>query len=280
MNVLRAWADDLAAWRIPESILLAVDESPWVLPDEVFARRAERYIAHPEGASHRLAVQALGDGGTVLDIGAGAGAASLPLARLLTGLTAVDSHRPLLDDLRKRAAPLGVQARLVCGRWPDVAGEVEPADVVLCHHVLYNVAELEPFVAALTSHARRVVIAEITVRHPLAELNRYWKEFHGIIRPEGPTAEDAIAALRALGLDVESERWTRTPMAEYASFETLVDVTRRRLCLPPHRAGDVAAALRRDAISEHTPPDLGSSGRELVTLWWQGTAQPRTSDGR
>jgi hypothetical protein len=32
-------------------------------------------------------------------------------------------------------------------------------------------------------------------------------------------------------LAVEVERWTRPVEAEYATFQTLVDVTRRRLCL-------------------------------------------------
>lgn len=273
-DLLRAWAEDLAAWRIPEHITAKAEHSPWVLPEEVFTRRAERYLAQPEGPSYRLAVQALGDGGTVLDVGAGAGAASLPLIAHTTALTAVDQHLPMLDWLAERAATLGLGAHTVCGRWPDIADRIAPADVVLCHHVLYNVADLEPFVVALTNHARRLVIAEITVRHPLTQLNPYWQEFHGLTRPAGPTADDAIKALQALGLDVQAERWTRTPSAEYATFAALLDVTRRRLCLPPERAGDLAAALRRDGVHDHIPPDLGSSGRELVTLWWAGTAQP------
>ena len=36
------WRADLAAWAIPEHITAAVSESPWVLPPQVFARRADR----------------------------------------------------------------------------------------------------------------------------------------------------------------------------------------------------------------------------------------------
>jgi hypothetical protein len=271
-ELLRAWADDLAAWRIPEQIMAAVDESPWVLPAEVFSRRADRQLADPTGPSYVHAMAALPEGGSVIDVGAAGGAASLPLAPRMAWLTAIDTHEPLLDDLTRRAAPLGIELCTVHGCWPDVATGVPVADVVVCHHVIYNVAELAPFVTALTGHARRRVVVEITACHPLTALNPYWREFHDLSRPAGPTAGQVVQLLQSLGVPAKAERWTRRPAAEYRSFTTLVDVTRRRLCLPPHRTAEVAAALRRDGISEHQPPDLGSSGEDLVTIWWPGDA--------
>jgi SAM-dependent methyltransferase len=262
------WADALAAWRIPAPIADAAADSPWVLPEDVFSRRAEQAVVSPAGASYRLAAEALGEGGTVLDVGAGGGAASLPHAPRIHGLVAVDARRSMLDDLAARAAGLGLAPRLVEGTWPAAAAETPVADVVLCHHVLYNVAELAPFVRALTDHARRRVVVEITQRHPLTALNPYWLHFHGLKRPEGPTADDAVALLRSLGLRVEVERWQRPATAEYASFARLVDVTRRRLCLPPSRLGAVATMLRDQGVSPALPPDLGSSGDDLVTIWW------------
>jgi hypothetical protein len=41
-NLLDRWRDDLAAWAIPGHITAAVADSPWVLPRQVFARRADR----------------------------------------------------------------------------------------------------------------------------------------------------------------------------------------------------------------------------------------------
>ena len=73
------WREQLLAWAIPPEILAAVADSPWTVPTDVFARRADTSVAAPEGASYRRAREALGDGGTVLDVGSGAGAASLPL---------------------------------------------------------------------------------------------------------------------------------------------------------------------------------------------------------
>jgi SAM-dependent methyltransferase len=265
---LERWRTDLAAWAIPEHITAAVAESPWVLPRQVFARRADRASATPSGPSYQRAWAALDPPGSVLDVGSGAGAASLPLLPRATSLTAVDTDGGMLARLSERSAAAGVTARAVLGRWPDAAAEAGPADVVTCHHVIYNVPEIRPFVTALTGNARRQVVAEMTAQHPLVSLNELWLRFHGLRRPVAPTAGDLIQILEAMGLRPGHETWRRPGGRDYASFDEMVDVTRRRLCLPPERAAEVAAALAESGIDPEDPEDLGSSGRDVVTLWW------------
>jgi 2-polyprenyl-3-methyl-5-hydroxy-6-metoxy-1,4-benzoquinol methylase len=273
-ELLARWRDDLASWAIPGHIMGAVADSPWVLPHEVFARRADRLSADPDGPSYERARAALDPPGSLLDVGAGAGAACLPLLPAVTRLTAVDADGHMLELLAGRAAALGTAADCVTGRWPEVAAAIPVADVVTCHHVLYNVADLEPFVAALSAHARRQVVAEVTASHPLISLNGLWQSFHGLARPVRPTADDLIAILEAMGCRPAHQRWARTGRADYASFAELVDVTRRRLCLPAGRAREVADELVRSGVDPKDPVDLGSSGRELVTIWWDGAAGP------
>jgi SAM-dependent methyltransferase len=297
-----SWRQELAAWAIPEHITAAVTDSPWVLPRQVFARRADRLAADPGGPSHRHAWAALDPHGSVLDVGSGAGAASLPLLPRCTTLTAVDAEPDMLELLRRRVTaasggadptprpqpglrPEGVTAasggadprpapelNLITGTWPDVAAAAATADVVTCHHVVYNAPDIGPFLAALTGAARRLVVVEMTARHPLVSLNELWLKFHGLVRPAGPTADDLLAILAAMGIDTGHERWRRPGGRDYASFAEMTDVTRRRLCLPPERASDVAAALVESGIDPDRPVDLGSSGRDLVTIWWSGRA--------
>ena len=269
-RLLEDWQSDLAAWAIPEHITAAVAETPWVLPRQVFARRADRESGAPSGPSYDRAWAALDPPGSVLDVGAGAGAASLPLAGRTTSLTAVDSDTGMLELLARRAGERGLTTRCVPGRWPDVAAGVPPADVLTCHHVLYNVPDLAPFVTALTGHARRTVIVEVTARHPLMTLNGLWLRFHGLRRPEGPTADDLLRILAGMGLHASHQRWSRRAERDYASLQELADVTRRRLCLPPERAGEVADALAEMGADQS--PGLASAGRDVVTIWWQGTA--------
>ncbi|MGH9035578.1 MAG: class I SAM-dependent methyltransferase, partial [Acidimicrobiia bacterium] len=147
--------------------------------------------------------------------------------------------------------------------WPEVAGEVEAADVVVCAHVLYNVGDIERFVAALTAKARRLVVVELTVAHPQAHLNPLWRHFHGLERPTGPTADDALTVLGEMGLEAGVVRWQAPGRWESAPREELVAFARRRLCLSPERDPEVAVAL--DELFETSP-------RQLATLWWPGTA--------
>jgi SAM-dependent methyltransferase len=271
-GLLGQWRDDLAAWAIPEHISSSVTESPWVLPRQVFARRADRQCEDPDGPSWERAREALDPAGSLLDVGAGAGAACLPLASRTSALTAVDTDAQMLSLLVQRAESLGVPTRVVRGMWPAAAGQIAPADVVTCHHVAYNVPGIEPFIAALTSHARHRVVLEVSAAHPLAALNPLWLRFHGITRPEAPTAVNLLAILSAMGLRARHTEWNRPAGRDYASMGELVEVTRRRLCLPPERATDVEAALVELGARPGRPNDLGSAVRDVVTIWWEGSA--------
>jgi 2-polyprenyl-3-methyl-5-hydroxy-6-metoxy-1,4-benzoquinol methylase len=269
---LSQWREDLAAWAIPGHISAAAADSPWVLPRQVFARRADRLQLGPGGPSFERGWEALDPPGTVLDIGSGAGAACLPLAARTTFLTAVDQDEQMLGLLAARAGAAGLSTCLVTGSWPAVASQVPAADLVTCHHVVYNVPDLAPFLRALTGHARRRVVLEMTAVHPLAALSPLWQRFHGLARPDRPTAADLLGILAAMGLAAEHTEVTRPALADYGSMAEVVDVTRRRLCLPPERAGEVEAALLDLGVDPELPGDLGSSGRQQVTIWWEGTA--------
>lgn len=254
MSAGRRWREQLAAWAIPEEIRAAVEESPWQPPVASMARRVDERIAAPTGPSLARTAEALDRPGTVLDVGAGAGAASLPLAARITELVAVDTSPQMLAELTARAGRLRLPVRAVTGRWPDVAPEVPVADVVVCQHVCYNVPDLAAFALALAGHARRRVVVELTARHPMWTLNPYWKILHGLDRPDGPTAGDAVAVLREAGLDPAVERWSRPQTAPPD-----IEGTRRALCLPAERSGELAALMREQPL----PPT-----RDVVTLWW------------
>jgi SAM-dependent methyltransferase len=270
---LARWRAQLEAWAIPEEILAAAPESPWSFPVGLFRARAERAgAAGRQTPSNREAVRWLPPGGSVLDVGAGAGAASLPLAAVAGRLVAVDESAAMVEAFLAAAAGAGARAEGVQGRWPEVAGRVGPADVVICHHVLYNVADLAPFAAALTDHARHRVVVELTDRHPLVGLAPLWRRFHGLERPSGPTAGDAAAALAALGLDVERQDWESGDRLGFDRFEELVAFTRRRLCLPADRDPEVAEALLETGTRQVGGVWVGAGPRLVTTMSWAGTA--------
>ena len=271
-GALARWREQLEDWAIPEEILAAAPESPWGCPVGLFRSRARRAGSRPVTPSNREAARFLPAGGTVLDVGAGGGAASLPLAGVAGRLVAVDESADMVAAFLAAAEAAGVPADGVQGRWPEVAGRVAPADVVVCHHVLYNVADLAPFADALTGHARRRVVAELTERHPLVGLAPLWRRFHDLERPSGPGADDAVAALEALGLQVARQDWESQDRFGFDDLDELVAFTRRRLCLPAARDPEVAAALLDEGTRQVDGVWVSGQPRRVTTLSWAGSA--------
>jgi SAM-dependent methyltransferase len=245
----RRWAELQGGRGIPPEILAAARADPWSHEPRDFAAPA----VVVETPSTHAATVLLGAGGTVLDVGCGGGAAAFALDRI-TVATGVDRQGDMLELFAQAAAARGVPHRLITGTWPDVAGAAGAADVVLCHHVLHNVVELPPFVRALTAAARRGVVVEMLTEHPLAWLDPLWLRFHGVRRPPSATADDAVAVLAELGIGPEVVRWERAtvPRGDAAWVA-------RRLCLPPERTADVAAALA----------ELPARPRHAATLSWR-----------
>jgi SAM-dependent methyltransferase len=270
---LERWREQLDGWAIPEEILAAAPESPWGFPVGLFRSRARRAGSRAATPSNREAARHLPAGGSVLDVGAGGGAASLPLAGVAGRLVAVDESADMVASFLAAAGQRGVPAEGVEGSWPAVAGRVGPADVVVCHHVLYNVADLAPFAEALTGHARRRVVAELTDRHPLVGLGPLWRRFHGLERPTGPGADDAAAALAALGLEVDRRDWEQQDRFGFDDFDELVAFTRRRLCLPAERDPEVAEALLEQGTRQVDGVWVSGQPRRIATLSWPGSAR-------
>jgi SAM-dependent methyltransferase len=233
-------------------------ESPWEFSPALF--RPPPAEPAPDTPSRARAREVLPVGGSVLDVGCGGGAAGLALVPPAGRVTGFDQSRDLLDLFAARAGELGMEFEVVQGTWPDDAAGVAPADVVVSNHVAYNVADLGAFAAALTTHARARVVLELSGRHPRHGVNQLWRHFWDVERPEGPTADDAIAVLREAGLDPAVERVARA--SRPVDRATRVASVRRYLCLPPERDAEIDALLG---------DEVGGMG-EAVTLWWAGTA--------
>jgi SAM-dependent methyltransferase len=251
------WRDDLASWAIPPEILAGAPESPWIHPVEMFTVTEDV----PDSPSHRRAREVVPEGGTVLDVGCGGGRAALALVPPAARVVGVDQQQAMLDRFAEAARTRGVAHETVLGDWPEAAARTPSADVVVCHHVAYNVADLAPFVRALSVHATRRVVLELPTAHPLTHMAPLWREFWDLERPTGPTAADCLAVVREAGIDASLETWTDDTSSARTRLtaEQQAHFMRIRLCLPADREADVAAFLERAG----DPP-----ARETATIWW------------
>ena len=263
------WREALDSWVIPQEILDAAPESPWGCPVELFARRADA----PRRATPTddRAREALPEGGTVLDVGCGAGAASISLAERADRLIGVDGSSGMLTAFRERGEAAGVAVNTIEGTWPDAAAATPAADLVVCAHVVYNVPDAIPFARALTDHARERVVVELMAVHPVSNLNDLWVRFHGLQRPTRPTADDYVAVIREIGIEPGREDWEAQDWhGGFTDPKDLVAFVRKRLCLTPDRDPEVWDAIRERVVERDGT--FGLPPRPNVTLWWVGSA--------
>lgn len=268
MSAVKKWRSALQALAVPKEILDAAPDSPWQLPTEPFRRRAEAALTDGPSPSKQKALEALPENGVVIDVGVGAGAASLPLHPIASLIVGIDASTEMLDEFKTMAGKVGANVQTVTGAWQDVHESAPVADVVVCHHVIYNVQNLPLFVPPLTQHARRRVVLEMTQNHPWAWAADLWKHFHGLDYPQEPTADDAAAAFVEMGIEADRIDHESPRRSGAHSREDVVANIRRRLCVSADRDPDIVEALGGRLIEHPGGWSAGPPSQRLTTFWW------------
>jgi SAM-dependent methyltransferase len=248
------WKRELALWAIPQEILDQAVEKPWIHPPALF----EIPEVIQDSLSHQRAREAMPVGGSVLDIGCGGGIAAFAITPPASHVIGVDEQQEMLDLFTANAEKYSVTSETVLGQWPAVAAETPIADVVTVFHVAFNVGDIVPFLAELNAHARKRVVIEVPVIHPMSNMSDGWKHFWNVIRPTVPVASDLVTVLEEMGISAT---------IEYFESEILLDkkvegangFIRRRLCLPEERQGEVDAFIAANPMPER---------RKLAVIWW------------
>ncbi len=261
---LDRWKADLGAWAIPDEIREQAPAFPWRLDPELF----RPLPGSGEGSlSTQKAREVLQQDGTVLDVGCGGGAASLALADRAGCVIGADESAEMLELFAAEAASRGLDVSTIHGQWPgSVASDGPPhADVVVCHHVAYNVSPLDEFARSLDQAVKpggRVVM-ELTLVHPQASNNALWQHFWKLERPSGPSADDALAVLHEAGIEANLEFGQSGQLRRETPWDVRAAGAARMLCLGPDRLDEVETQLR----------SLPARSTERAVIWWDRATQ-------
>ncbi|TMC52692.1 MAG: class I SAM-dependent methyltransferase [Chloroflexi bacterium] len=149
---------------------------------------------------------------TLIDVGAGTGRHTNPLAERLEWVTAIEPS----EGMRSHIAPRD-NVTVVASTWEDA--EVAPADLVICSHVLYGVADPVTFVEKLERMARErvfVMMRETDLPHPAAEIRR---RLHGETGPRLPRFSELFMLLLQMGIAADVAFLKYPIMTRYSEID-------------------------------------------------------------
>jgi SAM-dependent methyltransferase len=252
--------------------------------DDYWSRRAEgfqKFVRESAGVRDPfldLLVAHLRPDDVVLDAGAGTGRHTLPLARHVAKVIALDPSAAMLRFLREELAGQGIaNVEVAEGGWPDAAERLPQVDVAISAHVLYPIEDVVPFLRALDRQARRRCFLHLMVWQPWFDQLGLWEAVHPASsgRLPQPVAIDAVNVLYQLGCYANVDvAWVEAPR----TFDSLDDAFER--VAETVAVGDDAdrRARLREALAAQLDAIDGGRLRArvlrypLATVWWEAGA--------
>lgn len=162
---------------------------------EMYSRRKTRERPDP---LLDFVLQNIDSQSTVLDVGAGSGRWTIPMARIARSVTAVEPSNTMLNILYQNIAAANLNnIQTVQAPWEEAV--VESHDIIVCAHAMYASRELAAFVRKMEHHARnRCYLAVLLPPHNgiIGELSL---SIYGH-RHDSPNAIIAYNALYSMGI--------------------------------------------------------------------------------
>ncbi len=207
---------------------------------------------------------------TVLDVGAGTGRYTLPLAAAVSRVTAVEPAEAMRAQLEQTVAAQSVRnVSVVPSRWEEAI--VEPHDLVLCANVLYPIADVAPFIRKLDAHARRACVVIIRVDQMGAMVDPLWKDIWGLTRPPEPGLLDLYNLLFAMGIRPNVRLAHRTAGQRFADLDDALMQARNQLFLPAdrHEHDDRIRSFLSDTLVRSDGGLEAPSSPQYGLVWWE-----------
>ena len=156
---------------------------------------------------------------TAIDIGAGTGRWTIPLAGVVSKVTAIEPAKSMYDILIRNAEAAGIASKihLISDTWENA--QVEKHDIVACFHAMYMSADFRAFIHKIESHARKYCY--LGIRHfPIdGIIQELGEKIHGN-RHDSPNFIIAYNALYQMGIYANvfmedlRQTWTDTTLEE------------------------------------------------------------------
>jgi SAM-dependent methyltransferase len=244
-------------------------------PHSANSEPIKRYKNHALRKSQRpdllldFALQSVNTDHTVLDIGAGNGRWTIPLAKAAKSVTAVEPAEDMLDLLRENVKDSQVSIRIIQSSWEEA--RIEQHDIVVCAHAVYSSPDLASFVNKMERIARKTCYLVIRLPPVDGVIGELTRTIHGRTF-DSANAIIAYNALYSLGIyaNVLVEKdiypWVNNTLEE--AFAR----AKRHLQLDSNNVYD---GLIRDTLAKRLKSTadgyIWPDGMRSALLWWNSS---------
>ena len=189
--------------------------------------RADPY--REDDAVLNVLLEMVSEGTSVLDVGGGAGRFAIALAvRQGAVTTVVDPSPSMLEQLEASVSEVeGAKVTGVNAEWESA--KVEAADLVLCSHVVYGVADIRPFLQKLHDHAQKRVVLVSFVDSPQSGVAPLWEPVYGEERINLPALPELMNVLWEIGIYPSIRMMPPTGPQVFESMEAAIEEVSGRL---------------------------------------------------
>jgi len=208
-------------WR--DLVERRVEQTGGPLQTDFWTRRAGSYAvapaepAPPPDPVLSLLEPWLSPQRSLLDVGAGVGRHTVPLAERLAWVTAIEPSQAMRQRIPELANVTVIASTLE-------EAEPAPSELVLCSHVLYPIADAVGFLTGLEAAATErvfVILRDAPNPHP-AEL------IAGPERVREPCLRDLFMLLRQIGVTPEVSFWSQRGEQRWPNLEAALEDCRGR----------------------------------------------------
>ena len=246
MGAIEAWKHRVEAHHEQsESVMAAArwsDDDFW----QPYARFFRMDPRRQGDAVLDLLLSMVEPGSTALDVGGGAGRMALPMALVCERVHVVEPSSSMVEHLRGAAADAGIgNVSVTQAVWEDA--EVDAEDLALCAHVVYGVADIEPFLRKLAAHAKSLVVLLAFVESPMNRISRFWKPVHGEERIDMPALPELVNVLWEMGIFPDVQMLAPVLPDMFEDRDVALTQLRNRLYV---RAGSAEDARLRAAMDD------------------------------
>jgi SAM-dependent methyltransferase len=204
---------------------------------------------------------------TFLDIGAGNGRWTIPAAKIVRNVTAIEPSDSMLEMLDENISKAGLNnIRVLQGRWEEA--DVKPHDIVSCTHAIYETKDFAAFIGKMERHARERCYLVLRLPPHDGITGELFRKIHG--HPyDSPNAHLAYNALYSIGIypnvliEEDMHNWRDT------TFEEAFSRAKRHLNIgETGEHDDLIRETLTQRLTLHDDVYIWPDGMRAVLFWW------------